>query len=314
MAVEFIPEPLPAAGSSMANAMTVDVEEYFQVSAFEQHIDPQRWDNIPSRVERSVERILAMFELCNVRATFFTLGYIAQRHPQLIRRIADAGHEIASHGMRHVRVSTQDKQAFREDVAQARDLLQQISGQAVVGYRAASYSIGRDNLWAHDVLAEAGYTYSSSIYPGHHDRYGMVEAPRFPFRLQRTGILEIPVTTLEWAGRRFPCGGGGFFRLYPYALSRWAIRRVNRRDAQPAHFYFHPWEIDPEQPRVPQVDARTRLRHYLNLKHMEPRVRRLLVDFRWDRMDRVFPGAAVEPVSHAVAPASDISPASVSSA
>lgn len=286
---EFIQEPLATDHTAMANAMTVDVEEYFQVSAFEQYIDPQRWANIPSRVERSVERILAMFELCNVRATFFTLGCIAERHPKLIRSIADAGHEIASHGMRHVRVSTQDRQAFRTDVAQARDLLQQISGQAVVGYRAASYSIGRDNLWAHEVLAEAGYTYSSSIYPGHHDRYGMVEAPRFPFRLRRGGILEIPVTTLELAGRRFPCGGGGFFRLYPYALSRWAMRRVNRRDAQPAHFYFHPWEIDPGQPRVPQADARTRLRHYLNLKRMEPRVRRLLTDFRWDRMDRVFP-------------------------
>lgn len=298
MGLEFIHEPLPAAGAPVVNAMTVDLEEYFQVSAFEQYIDPQRWDTIPSRVAQAIDRILALFELCNIRATFFTLGYIAERHPQLIRRIAAAGHEIASHGMRHVRASTQDRQAFQADVTHARDILQQVSGQAVQGYRAASYSIGKANLWALDVLAEVGYSYSSSIYPGHHDRYGMPEASRFPFRLQAEGILEIPVTTVELLGRRFPCGGGGFFRLYPYALSRWAIRRVNRHDGYPALFYFHPWEIDPQQPRVPQLDARTRMRHYLNLKRMEPRLRHLLVDFRWDRMDRVFPVVPADSASN----------------
>src|SRR5699024_6625058 len=164
----------------------------------------------------------------------------------------------------------------------------------IKGYRAASYSIGRDNLWAHDVLAEAGYTYRSSIYPGQHDRYGMPEAPRFPFRLQPDGLLEIPVTTVELRGRRFPCGGGGFFRAYPYVLSRSAIRRVNNRDRRPALFYFHPWEIDPEQPRVPRVDVKTRVRHYLNLKRMEPRLRSLLIDFRWQRMDQVYPIPAAE--------------------
>jgi polysaccharide deacetylase family protein (PEP-CTERM system associated) len=289
MKPEFIPEPLPATTAPLTNAMTVDLEEYFQVSAFERHIDPERWDRMPSRVEHSIDRILTLFELWGVRATFFTLAYIARRHPQTIRRIAAAGHEIASHGMRHVRVTNQDRRAFQADVTQARTILQDTTGQPVIGYRAASYSIGADNLWALDVLAEAGYLYSSSIYPVRHDRYGMPQAPRFPFRLQTGGILEIPATSVEVAGRRLPCGGGGFFRLYPYLFSRWALRRVNRRDGRPGLFYFHPWEVDPKQPRVPQLDLRTRIRHYLNLKRVEPRLRRLLTDFRWDRMDRVFP-------------------------
>lgn len=295
---EFLEEPLPSNQERITNAMTVDVEEYFQVSAFERHVDSQRWDSMPSRVEASMDRILALFELSNIRATFFTLGYIAERHPALIRRIADAGHEIASHGMRHVRANTQDRATFQDDITHSRALLEDISGQPIKGYRAASYSIGQDNLWAHDVLAEAGYTYSSSIYPGHHDLYGLPQAPRFPFRQHDGAILEIPVTTLELAGKRLPCGGGGFFRLYPYALSRWALRHFNNHDARPAHFYFHPWEIDPEQPRVPQVSARTRLRHYLNLKRMEPRLRRLLVDFNWDRMDQVFPVADSRQSTH----------------
>lgn len=291
MEAEFIPEPYAAVVAPVRNAMTVDLEEYFQVSAFERHIDPQRWDKIPSRVASSVDRILTLFEMWGVRATFFTLGYIAERQPELVRRIADAGHEIASHGMRHIRVSTQDWRTFRADVMRSRDILQQTTGQPVTGYRAASYSIGAGNLWALDVLGDAGYSYSSSIYPIRHDRYGMPEAPRFPFRLKAGGILEIPVTSVELSGRRFPCGGGGFFRFYPYTLSRWAIRRVNSREQRPALFYFHPWEVDPEQPRVPGLDGRTRLRHYLNLGRMEPRLRRLLSDFSWDRMDRVFPVA-----------------------
>lgn len=309
--LEFIPEPLTVTGMPAVNAMTVDLEEYFQVSAFEQHIDSQRWDTIPSRVACSVDRILALFELGDIRATFFTLGCVAERHPELIRRIAAGGHEIASHGMRHIRANTQDRHAFQADVTRARDVLQQVSGQPVNGYRAASYSIGKNNLWALDVLAEAGYTYSSSVYPGHHDRYGMPDAPRFPFRLEPGGILEIPVTTVELLGRRLPCGGGGFFRLYPYRLSRWALRRVNRHDARPALFYFHPWEIDPRQPRVPRLDPRTRLRHYLNLNRMESRLRRLSSDFRWDRMDRVFPVALGEPVSAQGTQAADAASARV---
>ncbi|KEZ77858.1 polysaccharide deacetylase [Salinisphaera hydrothermalis C41B8] len=288
-ALDWHPQSMPKPTCINANAMTVDVEEYFQVSAFEQHIGFEQWARMPSRVEASTDRILAMFELANVRATFFTLGWVAERHPGLIRRIVDAGHELASHGQNHVRVINQDRKTFGADIRKAKAVLEETGGQAVRGYRAASFSIGATNLWALDELAEAGYDYSSSIYPGTHDAYGMPEAPRFPFRPRPGGLLEIPVTTVDVGGRRLPCAGGGFFRLYPYRATRAALRRVNRRDGQPTIFYFHPWEIDPEQPRVPGLDAKRRFRHYLNIDRVEPRLRRLLTDFRWDRMDRVFP-------------------------
>ncbi|MBK1691673.1 XrtA system polysaccharide deacetylase [Ectothiorhodospira mobilis] len=274
--------------------MTVDVEDYFQVSAFEPHISRGDWDDLPHRVEDNVDRILQLFADHGVRATFFYLGWIARRYPALVRRTRDAGHEIASHGWSHIRATEQTQEAFRQDVTRTRALLEDTAGAPVQGYRAASYSIGRDNLWALDRLQEAGYRYSSSIYPVRHDLYGMPEAPRFPFRPGDGDLLEIPVTTVAWRGRNFPCGGGGYFRLYPYALSRWALRRVNRHDGQPAVFYFHPWEIDPDQPRQGGIGLRTRIRHYLNLARMESRLGRLLEDFRWDRMDRVFlePGTA----------------------
>ena len=294
MNTEFHAMPTP---SSHVNAMTVDVEEYFQVSAFETLVDKGRWSRLPSRVEASMDRILALFELAGVRATFFVLGCIAERHPRLVQRVAEAGHEIASHGMSHVRVTQQTRAAFAADVHASRVVLEQISGTAVRGYRAASFSIGAENLWALDVLEEAGFAYSSSIYPGKHPAYGMPGAPRFVFRRGDRGIVEIPVTTVEFAGRRYPCAGGGFFRLYPYPLSRWALRHVNRREGQPGLFYFHPWELDPDQPRVPGVSATTRVRHYLNLGRMERRLGRLLSDFEWDRMDRVFPVSRDEPVT-----------------
>lgn len=268
--------------------MSVDVEEHFQVSAFEQHVDSKDWARIPSRVTSNVERILAMFEAANVTATFFTLGWIAERFPHLIRLIADGGHEIASHGFRHIRVTRQQPEEFRADVADTKKLLEDIIGKPVTGYRAASYSIVRSNLWALDVLQEVGYLYSSSIYPIRHDLYGLPEAPRFAFRLKPGALLEIPITTVELLGRNLPCGGGGYFRLFPYALSRWAMRLVNRVDQQSAIFYFHPWEIDPDQPRVGGIGLKTRFRHYLNLGVMERRLERLLKDFAWDRMDRVF--------------------------
>ena len=294
MSDAFVPAKLAATDANPVNAMSVDVEEYFQVSAFESHVPFERWETIPGRVEAAMDRILAMFELAGVRATFFTLGWIAERHPGMLRRVVDAGHEIASHGMHHVRVINQDRATFAADIRRAKGVLEDVTGQRVRGYRAPSYSIGRTNLWALDELAEAGHVYSSSIFPGAHDAYGMAEAPRFAFRVQDSGILEIPVTTVEAGGKRFPCAGGGFFRLYPYALTRAALRRVNRRDGRAALFYFHPWELDPAQPRVPGVSLKTRFRHYLNLHRVEPRLARLLADFRWDRMDRVFPveGAA----------------------
>ncbi len=274
---------------TQVNAMTVDVEDYFQVSAFEPYIPRQRWDEWPRRVEDNTRRILELFERQGVRATFFTLGWVAERYPGLIRDIVERGHELACHGMEHVRVTEQTPEAFRRDVARAKAVLEDAGGTEVLGYRAASYSIGRDNLWALTVLQELGFKYSSSIYPVKHDLYGMPEAPRFAFYPdQAPRLLEVPITTVKMGGRNLPCGGGGFFRLYPYFVSRWALRKVNEADGQPAVFYFHPWEIDPGQPRPSGLSFKTRLRHYLNLGRMEARLEWLLTDFKWDTMAEVF--------------------------
>jgi len=274
---------------SIRNAMTVDVEDYFQVSAFEGHIDRARWNTLPCRVEANTDRILVLFAAAEVKATFFTLGWVAERYPALIQRIVTAGHELASHGYSHVRVTQQQPAEFRADVEKTKKLLEDIGGVVVKGYRAPSYSIGAGNLWALDELAEAGYLYSSSIYPVRHDLYGMPEAPRFAFHPRGgEGILEVPITTLRFGRRNLPCGGGGFFRLYPYAVSRWALRRVNQGEGQSGMFYFHPWEIDPGQPRQAGLGLKTRIRHYLNLGRMESRLQALLHDFSWDRMDRIF--------------------------
>lgn len=280
--------PAAADTSPAISAMSVDVEDYFQVSAFEGHVDRSDWDRIPCRVEQNVDRILALFDGAGIKATFFTLGWIAERYPAMVQRIVGAGHEIASHGWDHTRVTTQAPDAFREDIRHTRRLLEDISGQAVIGYRAASYSIGEHNLWAHEVLAEEGYHYSSSIVPVKHDLYGMPDAPRFPFMVAGGRLLEIPITTVSLAGRNINCGGGGWFRLFPYALTRRALHRVTQEEQKAAVFYFHPWEIDPEQPRQSDLPLKTHFRHYLNLRRMEARLRRLFEDFRWDRMDRVF--------------------------
>ncbi|MDJ0741442.1 MAG: DUF3473 domain-containing protein [Gammaproteobacteria bacterium] len=272
---------------SVRNAMSVDVEDYFQVSAFERYIARDDWDSQACRVERNVERILDLFERHDVSATFFTLGWVAERYPALVRRIVERGHELASHGMSHVRVTQQNQDAFRDDVTRTKALLEDVSGSPVIGYRAASYSIGAENLWALDVLRETGHRYSSSIYPIKHDLYGMPDAPRFGFRPFDDEFYEFPVTTVRIGGRNLPCGGGGWFRLVPYTGMRWAIRRVNDADGESAIFYFHPWEIDPGQPRQRGLDAKTRFRHYLNLDRMEYRLARLLTDFSWGRMDDV---------------------------
>ncbi len=272
----------------ITNVMTVDVEDYFQVSAFETSVRREDWDRHEWRVERNTERILALFAAHGIYATFFMLGCVAQRYPELTRRIVEQGHELASHGYHHVRVTQQRPEQFREDVVRTKKLLEDIAGCAVNGYRAASYSIGATNLWALDVLHESGHLYSSSIYPIRHDLYGMPEAPRFAFRHNGSGLLEIPVTTVLVGGHKLPCGGGGYFRLFPYRLSQWALRRVNERDGQSCVFYFHPWEIDAAQPRPPNLSLKTRFRHYLNLERMEQRLGRLFQDFPWDRMDRVF--------------------------
>jgi polysaccharide deacetylase family protein (PEP-CTERM system associated) len=283
-------QSLPASTAGpLLNALTVDVEDYFQVSAFEPYIPRDAWDRLPCRVERNTDRVLQLFADHGVRATFFTLGWVAERYPELVRRIVDADHELACHGYSHIRVTGQSPAEFREDARRARQLLEDISGCAVLGYRAASYSIGAKNLWAFQVLADLGFRYSSSIYPVKHDLYGMPEAPRFGFRPAGTdGLLEFPVTTVRLGRRNFPCGGGGYFRLLPYEVSRWALNRVNARDGQPCVFYFHPWEIDPGQPRQKKISLKTRFRHYLNLSRMEQRLGRLLGDFRWDSMANVF--------------------------
>ncbi len=276
------------AAAELRNALTVDVEEHFQVAAFERTIDRSAWADVPSRVEYSTGRVLDLFAARRVRATFFVLGWVAEKHPQLVRRIVADGHELASHGYDHTRVHQFDPGQFRADVVRTKALLEDIGGVAVRGYRAPSYSINGRNLWALDVLLETGHVYSSSIYPIRHDLYGMPEAPRFPFRFHADGILEIPVTTVAIGGRNFPCGGGGYFRLLPYGAFRWALRRVNRDDGQPGLFYFHPWEVDPDQPRVSGAPLKSRFRHYLNLDAMHGRLERLLGDFRWGRMDEVF--------------------------
>jgi polysaccharide deacetylase family protein (PEP-CTERM system associated) len=271
------------------NAMTVDVEDYFQVSAFEIYIDKKQWDSIPHRVESNTNRILDLFNQHNTKATFFTLGWIAERYPALIKRIVDEGHELASHGYEHIRVTEQTSSEFREDIAKTKKLLEDLSGQEVKGYRAASYSIVSRNLWALDVLQEEGYKYSSSIYPVKHDLYGIPDAPRFMYQpIENEDFKEIPITTLRFFKKNLPCGGGGFFRLYPYCFSKWAFKKINTNEKQSGIFYFHPWEIDPDQPRQKQLSFKTRFRHYLNLSKMEQRISNLLQDFEWDTMEAVF--------------------------
>lgn len=268
------------------NGLSVDVEDWFQVGAFEEVIDRRDWNGLDDRVERNCDEILTMFAGAGVKATFFTLGWVAERHPSLMRRIAEQGHEMASHGWDHARVFTLDRKSFAADLDRSRKVIEDASGTKVSGYRAPSFSIDARTPWAYDILAEQGYAYSSSVAPIAHDHYGWREAPRFAFRPRAdSDLIEIPVTTAEFAGRRLAAGGGGFFRVLPYAFSRWAIRRVNERDERPAIFYFHPWEIDPGQPRVEHAPLKSRLRHYSRLDAMAGKLRRLVGEFEWGRMD-----------------------------
>ena len=271
----------------IANALTIDVEDYFQVSALAPYIPRSEWDRIPCRIERNMDVILGLLADSGARATFFTLGWIADRYPSVVARILAGGHELASHGYAHLRATEQTPTEFLDDIRRAKALLEDIAGIEVRGYRAPSFSIGETNPWAFDCIAEAGYRYSSSVYPMRHDHYGMPDAPRFAYRA-RASLLEIPVSTARVLNRNLPAGGGGYFRLLPYTVSRAFIRRVNESDQRPSVFYLHPWEIDAEQPRVPRTSLRTRFRHYVNLHRTVGRLRRLLQDFKWDRMDRVF--------------------------
>jgi polysaccharide deacetylase family protein (PEP-CTERM system associated) len=272
----------------MLNALSVDVEDWFQVGAFETVIAREAWDQLPQRVERNSEAVLDLFDRAGVKATFFTLGWVAERYPALIRRIADAGHEVASHGWDHARVHTMTSAIFRADLERARIAIEDACGQSPAGYRAPSFSIDKRTPWAHQVLAEEGYAYSSSVAPVRHDHYGWPEAPRFAHRpLPDADLIELPVTTVELGGRRLAAGGGGFFRLLPFRFSSWAISRVNAGEQRPAVFYFHPWEIDPGQPRVQGAPLKSRIRHYSRLSAMESKLMRLLRTHRWGRTDAV---------------------------
>ena len=276
----------------MLNALSVDIEDWFHVGAFEKTIRREDWDGLACRVEANTDAVLDLFAAGGVKATFFTLGWVASRYPALMRRIAGAGHEVASHGWDHIRVFTMTPQQFADDLARTRKMLEDTSGIAVTGYRAPSFSIDKRTPWAHQVLADAGYAYSSSVAPVVHDHYGWPEAPRFAFRpVAGSEMIELPVTTAKFAGRTLAAGGGGFFRLLPYGFSRWAFKQVNAA-GEPGIFYFHPWEIDPDQPRVPDAPMRSKIRHYTNLDGMAAKLKRMMAAFEWGRVDAVAARAA----------------------
>jgi polysaccharide deacetylase family protein (PEP-CTERM system associated) len=281
--------PVTHLSGSALNAMTVDVEDYFQVEAFAPHIAREEWNSRECRVERNMDRILQLFSDNSTKATFFTLGWVAERYPQLVRRIVSEGHELASHGLAHFRADHQSRPLFLADVKKAKAVLEDVGGTEVNGYRATSFSITRRNLWALSVLEEVGYKYSSSTFPINHDLYGIPEQPRFAFYpFADSKFVEIPITTIRKFGRNWPAGGGGYFRLCPYALFKRNLRAVRAEDRQPCMFYFHPWEIDHTQPRITGTSVKTRVRHYLNLERTFDRLQMLLKDFRWSSVDRVF--------------------------
>lgn len=275
--------------SVVRNAFTVDVEDYFQVSAFAKHLPPSIWPSLTCRVERNIDRLLALLDERQVKSTFFMLGWIAERYPSMATRIVSCGHELASHGYAHQKATEQTLAEFSHDIKASKTLLEDITGVAVLGYRAPSFSIDTRCTPTMEALLCAGYRYSSSLYPIRHDHYGAPDAPRFAFHPQgQAALLELPITTVRLFNHNLPAGGGGYFRLYPYAVSRWCLQHVNRRDRQEGIFYFHPWELDPEQPRPRGLGAKTRFRHYVNLHRTERRIRALLSDFQWDRIDNIF--------------------------
>jgi len=288
---EIVNEAPKFHGDTLVNAMSVDVEEHFQVSAFENRIAKGDWRTLKSRVSQNVDRIFQLFDDTDTKATFFTLGWVAEKIPDLVRTIVAEGHEIASHGYDHTRVSSQTSKEFLSDISRTKKILEDVSGESVAGYRAPSFSIGAETVWAHEALREAGYKYSSSIYPINHDHYGFPSSPRFPFRFSKDGILEIPLTTTTVFGRNWPGAGGGYFRLLPMAYSRWALNRVIKHDKMPAVFYFHPWEIDPDQPRISDISLFTQFRHYVNIGRFERRLTKFLAEYSWDRMDQIFRNA-----------------------
>lgn len=269
------------------NAFSIDLEDYFQVSAFNHLITPSDWGSYPIRVERNVEKLRHLLNVHDVKATFFCLGWIAEKYPQMIKMLAAEGHEIASHGYHHQRVYSLSPKQFSQDIVKAKHLLEDLSGSPVIGYRAPSFSIRADCEWAYDELIKAGYLYSSSVYPINHDHYGSSALPRAPF-LPRESLLEVPITTLRLFRRNWPIGGGGWFRLYPYRVALWMMTARSREDSSPMVFYIHPWELDPDQPEIAGISKKIKFRHYLNLKRVERRLDHLLDDFVWDTFKAVY--------------------------
>jgi polysaccharide deacetylase family protein (PEP-CTERM system associated) len=281
-------------GGAIINAMTIDVEDYFHVSVFDGVVPRHQWNSLESRVTANTDRVLEMLDEARVRATFFTLGWVAERFPRLVRRVAELGHEIASHGYAHRLIYDQTRTGFRDDVRRAKDLLESTSGSRVDGFRAPSYSVTARSLWALDVLIEEGYRYDASIFPIRHDRYGIPLSARHAYVLEREGgsLVEAPASTVRWGAMNLPIAGGGYFRLLPYAWTRWGIDRLNGRERKPAIFYLHPWEIDPDQPRL-KTGALSRLRHYRNLDKTASRFRTLLRDFQFAPLGTVLNGLAL---------------------
>lgn len=272
---------------SVVNAMTVDVEDYFHVSAFEKVINRDDWQRLPIRVERNTYRLLELFEQHGVKSTFFTLGWVAERCPELISAIVSQGHEIASHGYGHQRATAMTRHQVHQDIERSKKILEDCSGQAILGYRAPSFSINESNTWVYDILIELGFKYSSSTYPIEHDLYGVPSWPRFKYQ-RPEGIIEIPIPTLSNGAKNTGIGGGGYFRLYPYWMSKSRIDRYLNIEQQPYSFYFHPWEIDAEQPRIKSAPLKSKLRHYINISRMENKITRLMQDYRWDTMKSVY--------------------------
>jgi polysaccharide deacetylase family protein (PEP-CTERM system associated) len=272
---------------SRLNAMTVDVEDYFQVSAFEGVINKESWDSQQLRVGQNTHRLLDLFAENNVKSTFFTLGWVAKRCPDVIKRIVDEGHELASHGLEHQRATTMSQSQFRKDVYASKSILEDVGGTAIKGYRAPSFSVNDSNTWVYDVLVEQGFVYSSSTYPIEHDLYGVPQWPRFKYK-RKEGITEIPIPTIRKKETNVGIGGGGFYRLYPYWLSKKRIMTFMEAESAPYSFYFHPWEIDPDQPYIKEASWRSKFRHYINLSRMESKIEMLLKDFNWASMYDVY--------------------------
>lgn len=267
--------------NQLINYLTIDVEDYFQVAAFEKVIQPSQWNSYPSRVERNTKKILEIFGTYKVKATFFIVGWTAEQYPSMVKEIASHGHQIACHSYRHQKIYHQTLEEFRQDTKKAKNILEDITGQPIIGYRAPTYSITKKSLWALDILEELGFKWDSSIFPILHDNYGIPDAPRFTYKLPNHDLIEYPITTALIFGRKIPVAGGGYFRILPYWFTRMALKKINQQEKQPVIFYLHPWEVDPNQPKIDHAGWKSRFRHYHNLGRTEERLHYLLQEFQF---------------------------------